>query len=137
MEYWYSRRRGIIISDHKYIFMAPRFKCTCGRTMTMRPYFIALRKQYSIFSIQEILNADIANDHMSAASYGSSMIAGLRKWAVALVKGLLTDLCEMILQDEHSMIRALYRQGGSHWLSSILQEMSDSAPFSMRPDLSG
>jgi ribosomal protein S27AE len=30
MEYWYSRKRGVIISDHKYTFMSPRFKCGCG-----------------------------------------------------------------------------------------------------------
>lgn len=137
MEYWYSRRRGIIISDHKYIFMAPRFKCTCGRTMTMRPYFIALRKQYSIFSIQEILNADISNDRIAAASYGNSMVASLRKWAVALVMDLGTDLCQTISRDERSVIRALYQQDGCCWLSSILQKASDSAAFSMEPCLNG
>ncbi len=137
MEYWYARRRGVIISDHKYIFMAPRFKCACGRTMTMRPYFIALRKQYSIFSIQEILNADISNDRTAAAAYGSSMVASLRKWAVALVKDLVTDLCETIYPDERSVIRALCQQDGSRWLSSLLQKEAGSANFSMHPHLSG
>ena len=137
MEYWYSRKRGVIISDHKYIFMAPRFKCSCGRTMTMRPYFIALRKQYSIFSIQEILNADVSNDHTVSAAYGNSMVTGFRKWAVALIKGLLPDMCEKIPRDERNVIRALYQQGGVCWLSSILQRKSNSTPFSMHPYLSG
>lgn len=137
MEYWYARRRGVIISDYKYIFMAPRFKCVCGRTLTMRPYFIASRKQYSIFSIQEILNADISNDRTAAAAYGNSMVACLRKWAVALVKGFAADLCETFSQDERGIIRALYQQDGSCWLSLLLQKKSDSASFSMHLCLSG
>ncbi|MDO5425020.1 MAG: DUF6431 domain-containing protein [Eubacteriales bacterium] len=137
MKYWYSRKRGVIISDHKYIFMAPRFKCTCGRTMTMRPYFIALRKQYSIFSIQEILNADISYDHIVSAAYGSSMVAGFRKWAVALVKGIVADQHKTVMHDERSVVRTLYQQEGSLWLSSFLQKESDSEPFSMHPCLSG
>lgn len=137
MGYWYARKRGVIISDHKYIFMAPRFKCACGRTMTVRPYFIASRKQYSIFSIQEILNADISNDHTAAAAYGSSMVAGFRKWAVALVKGLAPDLCGAVSGEERGIIRALYRQDGCFWLTMLLQKKSGSASFSMHLILSG
>lgn len=137
MAYWYSRKRGVIISDHKYIFMAPRFKCSCGRTMTVRPYFIVPRKQYSIFSIQEILNADVFNDHTVCAAYGNSMVTGFRKWAVSLVKGFFTDLCETIPPDEHSIIRALYQRDGMCWLSSLLRRESDSVPFSMQLCLSG
>ncbi len=91
MEYWYSRKRGVIISDHKYTFMSPHFKCGCGRTMTICPYFIAERKQYSVFSIQEIVNADASGDSTVSAAYGSTMVDGFRKWAVALVKGLIPD----------------------------------------------
>lgn len=135
MKYWYSRRRGVIISEHKYIFMAPRFKCSCGKTMTMHPYFIITRKQYSVFSIQEILNADISNNHRNVAAYGYCMVKNLRKWAVTLIKGLLAEKNETFPQDERGMIRTLYQQHGTLWLSSILQKATDSSPFSMPPPL--
>ena len=135
MKYWYSRRRGVIISEHKYIFMAPRFKCSCGKTMTMHPYFIITRKQYSVFSIQEILNADISNDYKSSAAYGYSMVKNLRKWAVALIKGLLAEKSETFPRDERSIIHTLYQQYGTLWLSSILRKITDSFPFSMPPPL--
>ena len=137
MEYWYSRKRGVIISDHKYTFMSPRFKCSCGRTMTMRPYFIAERKQYSVFSIQEIINADASGDSTVSAAYGSSMVDGFRKWAVALVKGLAPDTAAPNRRDERSVIRALFQRDGSCWLASFLQNRSNSCPFSMAPCPSG
>ena len=137
MKYWYSRKRGVIISDHKYIFMAPRFKCSCGKTGTIHPYFIATRKQYSIFSIQEILNADISCDRVGTISYGSSMVSGLRKWAIAIVKNILTELQKRIFRDERSVIRMLYEQYGYCWLSTILQKKSNSLPFEVYPCLSG
>lgn len=137
MVYWYSRKRGIIISDNKYIFMAPRFKCACGRTLTMRPYFIALRKQYSIFSIQEILNADISRDRTVAVSCGNSEVASLRKWAVALVKGLSASDSGTSLSDERAVVREAYRCYGVCWLSSFLQNVKECAAFSMPPQLSG
>lgn len=137
MEYWYSRRRGVIISGHKYTFMSPRFKCGCGRTMTMRPYFIAERKQYSVFSIQEIINADASGDNTVSAAYGSSMVDGFRKWAVALVKGLVPNAAVPNSRDERSVIRALFQRDGSFWLTSFLQNRSNSRPFSMIPCLSG
>lgn len=59
--------------------------------MTICPYFIAERKQYSVFSIQEIVNADASGDSTVSAAYGSTMVDGFRKWAVALVKGLIPD----------------------------------------------
>ncbi len=133
MRYWYSRKRGVIISDHRYTFMAPRFKCSCGRTMTMRPYFIARRKQYGIFAIQEILNADASGDSTVSAAYGASMVAGLRKWAVALVKMIAPDAGEPGQPDGRSVIRALFRQDGSCWLASLLQKISGGRPFSMVP----
>lgn len=133
MEYWYSRKRGVIISDHMYTFMAPRFKCNCGRTMTMRPYFIAERKQYSVFSIQEILNADASGDNTVSASYGSSMVARLRSWAVALVKETAQDAVALNRQKERSIIYALLQQNGSSWLTSLLRNRSNSRPFSMIP----
>lgn len=133
MRYWYSRRRGVIISDHKYTLMAPRFKCGCGRTMTMRPYFIARRKQYSIFAIQEILNADASGDSTASAAYGSSMVAGLRKWAVALVKMAAPDAGELSQPDERGVIRALFRRDGGFWLAALLRKSSGSRPFSMVP----
>lgn len=135
MKYWYSRRRGVIISERKYLFMAPRFKCSCGKTITMHPYFIITRKQYSVFTIQEILNADISNDHSYAAAYGYSTVKNLRKWAVALVKGLLAEKSETFPRDERSMIHILYQQYGILWLSSILRKVTDSFPFSMPPPL--
>lgn len=137
MEYWYSRRRGVIISGHKYTFMSPRFKCGCGRTMTMRPYFIAERKQYSVFSIQEIINADASGDSTVSAAYGSSMVDGFRKWAVALVKGLMPNAAVPNSRDERSVIRALFQRDGGFWLTSFLQNRSNSRPFSMIPCLSG
>lgn len=105
--------------------------------MTMRPYFIITRKQYSAFSIQEILNADISDDHSCAAAYGYSLVKDLRRWAVALIKELFTEKCTAIPRDERSMIRTLFQQRGAFWLSAILQGISDSAPFSMSVLLSG
>ena len=133
MEYWYSRKRGVIISDHKYTFMSPRFKCGCGRTMTMRPYFIAERKQYSVFSIQEIINADASGDSTVSAAYGCSMVAGFRKCAVALVKGPAPDAAAPNRWGERSVIRALFQRDGSCWLASFLQNRSNSRPFFMAP----
>ncbi|HJC56832.1 MAG TPA: hypothetical protein H9700_05615 [Candidatus Eisenbergiella intestinipullorum] len=133
MEYWYSRKRGVIISDHKYTFMSPRFKCGCRRTMTMRPYFIAERRQYSIFSIQEIINADAFGDSVVSAAYGSSMVGRLRKWAVALVKGHASATTVPNHCDERSVIRALFQRNGSCWLVFFLQNRSNSRPFSMAP----
>lgn len=133
MEYWYARRRGVIISGCKYVLMAPRFKCVCGRTMTMRPYFIAKRKQYSVFDIQEILNADASGDHTASTSYGNSTVAGFRKWAVALVKNLTTGVHTAAFRDERHIIHALKQWYGNAWLSSILLGSSDSVPFSMQP----
>lgn len=137
MEYWYARRRGVIISGSKYVLMAPRFKCACGRTMTMRPYFIAKRKQYSVFDIQEILNADVSGDHTASASYGNSMVAGFRKWAVALVKSLTTGVHMAAFRDERHIIHALKQRYGNAWLSSILLGSSGSVPFSMQPAAGG
>lgn len=137
MVYWYSRKRGVIISDHKYIFMAPRFKCACGKSRTMHPYFIVPRKQYSIFSIQKILNADISGNRRETASYGSSMVSNLRKWAVALAKNILTDLNENSFKDERSTVSIIYEQYGLCWLSSILQKKSGSIPFDIYPCLTG
>lgn len=137
MGFWYTRKRGVIISEQKYVFMAPRFKCTCGCTMTMRPYFIALRKQYSIFSIEEILNADASDDHSVAAAYGSSRLAALRKWAVELVRSLLSNPREFSYLDDRSIIRALHQHNGRYWLSSLVQNMSGSAHFPLYPFSSG
>lgn len=134
MEDWYTRRRGVIISGHKYIFMAPRFRCTCSRTMTMRPYFIAKRKQYSVFDIQEILNADASGDHTASTSYGSSMVAGLRRWAVALVKDLVTGIHMAAFRNERHVIHTLKQRYGNLWLSSILMGSSDSISFFMQAD---
>lgn len=133
MKYWYSRKRGVIISEHKYIFMAPRFKCSCGKTMTMHPYFIITRKQFSIFSIEEILNADISDDHRSTASYGYSMVKNLRKWATTFIRELIVEKNKTFPRDERSMILTLYQQHGTIWLSTILQKATDSFPFSLPP----
>lgn len=131
MYYWYSRSRGVIISDTKYVFMAPRFKCECGRTLTMHPYFIAPRKQYSIFSIQEILNSDISPDRTVAISHGSLEVSCLRKWAVALVKRLDDGFQNTFPQDERAFIRELRDCYGSCWMSSILQSRTGCVPFLM------
>ena len=133
MVYWYSRKRGIIISDNKYIFMAPRFRCSCGRTLTMRPYFIAPRKQYSIFSIQDILNADISSDRTGIASYGSQEISHLRRWAVALVKKPVGKNKKMTIFEERTVIREQFNHLGSCWLSSFLQQKIGCLSFSMPP----
>lgn len=137
MKYWYSRKRGVIISDYKYTFMSPRFKCSCGRTITMRPYFIAERKQYSIFSIQEIINADASGNTTVSTAYGSSMVGRFRKWAVAFVKGLVPDVVSPNPQDERSIVHELFQQNGGCWLVSFLQNRSNSRPFSMVPCPSG
>ena len=136
MYYWYSRSRGVIISDTKYVFMAPRFKCDCGRTLTMHPYFIAPRKQYSIFSIQEILNSDVSSDRTIAISCGSLEVSCLRKWAVALVRDLVIHLQRASIQDERAFIKELRNCYGSCWLSSILQRRIGCASFfiPLQPD---
>jgi len=136
MYYWYCRPRGVIISDIKYVFMAPRFKCNCGRTLTMHPYFIAPRKQYSIFSIQEILNSDVSSDRIAAISYGSFEVSHLRKWAIALVKKLDHHFQKSSLQDERAFIKELRDCHGSRWLSSILLSKVGCVPFFMplQPD---
>ena len=136
MHYWYSRSRGVIISDTKYVFMAPRFKCDCGRTLTMHPYFIAPRKQYSIFSIQEILNSDVSSDRTIAISYGSLEVSCLRKWAVALVKDLDANLQRPSFQDERVFIKNLRSRYGPCWLLTILQSKIGCVPFFMpsQPD---
>ena len=137
MLYWYSRKRNVIISDDKYIFMAPRFKCSCGKTLTMHPYFIVKRKQYSAFSIQEILNADISNDHMVTTSYGNSEVTNLRRWAVALVRGKTADCRKYSVQDERSCLNEFRHTLGDCWLASILRSMNDSAVFFVSVLMSG
>ena len=137
MVYWYSRKRGVIISDDKYIFMAPRFKCSCGRTLTMHPYFIIKHKQYSAFSIQEILNADISHDHMVTASYGKSEVNSLRKWAVALVEGMSADFPKCSVPDERSYLQEICLHFGDCWLISMLEKVKDSITFSIPMTMSG
>lgn len=137
MGYWYSRKRGVIISEQKYIFMAPRFKCSCGCTLTMRPYFIVSRKQYSVFAIQDILKPDAYHEKSITSAYGSSFVANLRKWAVAVVMKSIPILKEQPFPDERHIIRMLYQKAGAHWLTSILQNITKSQPFTIAFILSG
>lgn len=133
INYWYLRKRGIIISDSKYVFMAPRFKCPCGRTLTMRPYFIASRKQYSIFSIQDILNADISSGRKGIASYGNNEVSRLRRWAVALVKNPTDKDTGMTISEERAVILEQFCSQGSCWLSSFLLQETGCTAFFMPP----
>lgn len=133
MSYWYSRKRGVIISDAKYVFMAPRFKCPCGCTLTMRPYFILWRKQYSIFSIQDILNADISSDRSCSASYGSLEVMRLRRWAVALVKNMGCNDLRMTTTEEREVIKEQISCYGASWLSSHIQKDVGCASFFIPP----
>ena len=103
----------------------------------MHPYFIIKRKQYSAFSIQEVLNAEISRDHVSIESYGRTEVNSLRKWAVAIVKGISADSRKCSAQDERSCLQEIYRRFGDCWLTLILKNIRDSVAFSIPMPMSG
>lgn len=78
-----------------------------------------------------------SNNHTASASYGTSMVAGFRKWAVALVKNLTTDMDMAPFRNERHIIHALKQRYGNAWLSSILLGSSGGSPFSMQPAAGG